>query len=240
MLVQRRSVAEMCTWLRSKGQAGFTLIEALIATTVGLVVVGAILTFNVAQMSAMRSQAKQVDLQSSARSIADLFAREVRRAGTGTNSSCSQTVSTGVIVAQSSRLRFRADLNGTGYHLGPNEDVTYLLDFNNDRITRTDNNQGRTDILWSGAGITGSQILYFDSNGNQLDPGWGGLNGTQLPLVARVRLQLALTADVVQQGSTVQQIADDSVDVALRNRYFVTTVCPYVQVTVPTPIASYN
>jgi len=222
------------------GQAGFTVVEALVATAVGLVAVGVFLSFHTAQMYAMRTQANQVDLQTSARGIADLFAREVRRAGTGTNPTCSGTVSTGILVAQSSQIRFRADLDGNGLLTGPNEDVAYTLDLTNNQITRTDNNAPRTDTLWSGTSLTGSQILYFDSNGNQLAPGSTGLDAAHLPLVARVKLQVALTANVVQHGNTTQQIATEGADVEVRNRYFVMNICPNSQITLPTPITSYN
>src|SRR5450759_658202 len=99
MLASRRTVAEMCRSLRGVGQAGFTLTEALVATALGLVVLGVFMSFHIAQMYAMRNQTGQVDLQTSARSIADLFAREVRRAGTGTNPNCIRTVSTGILIA---------------------------------------------------------------------------------------------------------------------------------------------
>src|SRR5512136_389799 len=145
MLAPHRTVADMRCSLRNLGQAGFTLVETLVATVVGLVVLGAFASFNVTQMYGMRNQANQVDLQTSARSIADLFAREVRRAGGGTNVNCTGTVSTGLLMAQTTQVRVRLDLNGNGVLTDANEDVTYTLDFTNNKVTRTDNGAGRTD-----------------------------------------------------------------------------------------------
>jgi hypothetical protein len=205
------------------------------------------MSFNTGQMYALRDQANQINLQTAARSIADLFAREVRRAGTGTNPNCIPpacaaaacgTVSTGVLVAQSSQVRFRADLNSNGTLTDANEDVTYTLDYTNNRITRRDNGSaGRTDILWSGVDLTGSQILYYDSAGNLLDPGSTSLTAAQLLQVMRIRLQLSLTGRPVSPGSTLQQFAREAVDVNLRNRYFVMASCPAVQGAI---LISYN
>ena len=218
--------------LRSFGQAGFTPIETLLATAIGLIAIASFISFNTAQMYAMRGQTNQVDLQTSARSIADLFAREVRRAGTGTNVACTGAVSTGLLVAQSSQVRIRADLDANGVLTGQNEDVTYTLDFNNNQVTRTDNNGSgtglpRTDTLWSGVSISGSQMTYFDSAGNQLATGSSGLSAADLLTVRRIKLELALTGKVVQPGNTIQLTATDAASIELRNRHFVTDVCAF-------------
>lgn len=207
--------------LRRLGKAGFTLVEALVATAIGLIAIGAFTSFSVAQMYGMRNQANQVELQTSARSIADLFAREVRRAGGGTNVPCTGTVSTGILTAKSSEVRLRIDLNGNGAMTDANEDVTYTLDLINKVVTRKDNGANRTDTLWSGASLAGSQILYFDAAGNSLAPGSTGLSAAQLLQVRRIKLQLALTGNVRQPGNSMQQTAKDAADVTLRNRYFV-------------------
>ena len=221
---------------RSAGQAGFTVMEVLVATAIGLVAITACMAFNVAQMYAMRNQSNQVDLQTNARTIVDLFAREVRRAGTQTNPTCSGSVSTGIVLAKSSRIQIRS-VNGL---TGSNEDVTYTLDSSNKQVRRTDNIAGRTDTLWSGASIAGSQILYFDSNGSQLLPDEDGLTPAQLTRVMRVKLQLALRANVPQPGNSLQQIANDAADVTVRNRYFVMAGCATPANVPPTPLVSYR
>ena len=214
--------------LRNLGEAGFTFTEMLVASTVGLVALGAFTSFNITQMYGMRNQASQVDLQTSARAITDLFAREVRRAGGGTNVNCVGTVSTGILLAQSSQVRIRLDLNGNGVLTDPNEDVTYTLDLDNKKIVRKDNGADRTDTLWSGVSLAGSQITYFDGAGNQLAPGSTGLSAAQLLQVVRIRLQLALTGKVSQPGNTMQQTATETTNITLRNRYFVmASTCAY-------------
>lgn len=214
--------------LRNLGQAGFTLTETLVAATIGLVAVATFTSFNVTQMYGMRNQSNQVDLQTAARSIADLFAREVRRAGGGTNVNCTGTVSTGLLTAQTTQVRVRLDLNGNGVLTDANEDVTYTLNLDQNKVTRTDNGAGRTDTLWSGVSLAGSQISYFDSAGNQLAPGSTGLSAAQLLQVVRIRLQLSLTGKVSDPRNTLLQTAMETTNVTLRNRYFVmASTCAY-------------
>jgi hypothetical protein len=137
-------------------------------------------------------------------------------------------------VATSKQVQIRADLSNplNATTTDPNEDVTYTLNFDNNQVTRTDKNGGgiavsRTDALWSGvtiagaSAINGSQITYFGSNGNQLVPGSSGLTATQLQQVVRIKLELALTAKVIQPGNSMQLTGKDSALVDLRNRYFV-------------------
>jgi Tfp pilus assembly protein PilW len=214
--------------LRNLGEAGFTITEMLVASTVGLVALAAFTSFNITQMYGMRNQASQVDLQTSARAITDLFAREVRRGGGGTNVNCVGTVSTGLLLAQPWQVRVRLDLNGNGVLTDPNEDVTYTFDYTNNKITRTDNGALRTETLWSGVSLAGSRITYFDSAGNELAPGSTGLSAAQLLQVVRIRLQLALTGKVSQPGNPTQQTARESTNITLRNRYFVmASTCAY-------------
>ncbi len=222
---------------RSVGQAGFTPIEALIASAAGLIAVAAFASFNSAQMYTMRGQANQVDLQTTARNIVDLFAREVRRAGTGTNPNCTGTVSTGVLAGTSSMVQIKADVNNDGVLTGssePNENVIYTLDILNNQVLRTDYNRTSVpDTLWSGvtiggisplsggtSAIAGSQILYWDSNGNPLVPGTSGLTATQLKQVVRIKLELALAVTSTQPGNSMVLTAQDSATVDIRNRYF--------------------
>ena len=209
------------------GQAGFTLTEALVATVVGLVAIGAMTSFNVAQMYGLRNQSGQVDLQSSARAITDLFAREVRSTGLGTNVACTGTVSTGLLTAKSSEIHIRADLDGNGALTGASENVTYKLESDDHRIIRIDHAAGRTDTLWSGASIEGSRLLYFDAAGNQLAAGSGELDATQLTQVRRVKLELVLTGRVIQPRNSLLQTAREAADTELRNRYFLNSSCGF-------------
>jgi hypothetical protein len=232
----------MRLWSRSLGEAGVSLAETLMATFIGLVAIGAFTTFNVAQMSGMRAQTSQVTMQSAARTIVDLFASEARRAGAFT--ACAGTASRGVTSATDTQVRLRTDLvPQNGVLTDANEDVTYAIDSTNKRVTRTDNGVGRTDILWTGTGVTGSQFTYYDSIGNTLSTGGGALTATQLTKVARIKIGLALAGTVVMgRATSLQQTVSESTTVDLRNRFFVmATACgPATQPTPPSPLIFYN
>lgn len=214
--------------LRRTAEAGFLAIDALVAIALGLLVLAALTTLHVGQMYAMSDQAKQVDLQGSARDLADLFAREVRRAGFGTNPNCSGTASTGVLLGKSTEVRIRADLDGNGILTGSGEDVTWKLDAAAATVTRVDNGQALTEVLWSGVSIGTSALTYYDGSGASLDPGTTGLTAAQLVAVRRIRLNLALTGKTSQPNSSASVLARSSADVELRNRRFGTdSRCPY-------------
>jgi len=211
------------------GQTGSMVVETLTTIAVGLLALAAFTTLHVGQMYAMRDQVRQVDLQSSARDIADLFSREVRRAGSGTNPSCTGTVSTGLLLAKSNQVRVRADLDGNGVLTGAQEDVTWTLDSANKAVTRTQNNSSTTETLWSGPSLGNSLIRYFNAAGTELSPGGSGLSAAQLLAVTRIRIELDLKGTSSQTSNTGLQVATAAADVELRNRRFLTPAnCPYL------------
>lgn len=214
---------------RIAGQSGSMVVETLTTIAVGLLALAAFTTLHVGQMYAMRDQVRQVDLQSSARDIADLFSREVRRAGAGTNPTCTGTASTGLLLAKSNQVRIRADLDADGVLTGAQEDVTWTLDSTSKSITRTQNNSSTTETLWTGPSIGNSRIVYFDASGSQLTPGGSGLSAAQLLAVVRVRIELDLKGTSAQTTNTNLQVATAAADVELRNRRFLTpATCPYL------------
>lgn len=214
---------------RLSGQAGSMVVETLTTIAVGLLALAAFTTLHVGQMYAMRDQVRQVDLQSSARDIADLFSREARRAGSGTNPTCTGGVSTGLLLAKSNEVRVRADLDGNGALTGAQEDVTWRLDSGASTVSRIQNNTATTETLWSGASIGASRIVYFDASGNQLSPGGSGLSAAQLLQVVRIRIELDLKGASVQATNTNLQVAAAAADVELRNRRFLTPAnCPFL------------
>ncbi len=205
-----------------RGEAGFSLPELLVAAGVSLVALLFIAAFNRFQLFAIRDQAAQVDLQSNARSIADLFAREIRRAGL--DPTCSKAFEA-IATASKTQIRFLSDLNGDGAIGGANEDITYRFRLWREKIERTSG--GVTDLLMSGLDPAGSGLVYFDANGTELIPGSGGLTSAQRAAVRRVRVNLAFKGDAVDPQNPQLQVAQVSADIDLRNRFFLdSTACP--------------
>ncbi len=203
-----------------RNQRGLSLIEGLVAVTLGMLVATGILTFNRHQSFAMQDQVRQVDLQTTARSIVDLFAREVRR--TGMDPPCAKGFEA-ISEAKSDEIRLLSDLNGSGAIDQPNEDVRYRFRIEDKLIERT---AGVTDYLLSGQQITGSRFRYFDAAGTELVPG-SGLSAADRAAVRRVRIEVALRARPADPNKSGLLVARASTDVDLRNRFFIaSTACP--------------
>lgn len=222
MRASRRPVGDPHRRCALAGARGVTLLEVLFASGVGLLAVAAFMSLNVAQLYAMRGQSSQVELQTAARTIADLFTREVRRAGSGIAIDCA--TSRGVLSAGPTTLRVRAELDGAAGFTGPNEDVTYEIDVASNRITRTD--RGTREVLWAGASVGSSRLSYLDKDGTVIVPSGTELSAAQLLAIRRIRLRLDLTEHVPQPRNTLVQTALEVTDVELRNRYFATPACP--------------
>jgi type II secretory pathway component PulJ len=201
-------------------EAGFSLLEVLVALGLSLVVVGAIATFQNFQLTTLGAQGKQVDLQGTARSVVDLVAREVRK--TGRNPQCNAAV-VGLVTATRSALQVQADLSvpADGQVTSENENVTYQLDETSKSVVRIDNGKSRTDTLIDGVDITGSGFHYFDSAGNELGAsGTGSLDATQCASVRRIRFDLVMAGTAASKGSVAPR-ARVSTNIDLRNRFFV-------------------
>jgi type II secretory pathway pseudopilin PulG len=203
---------------RQRKEAGFSLLEVLVALGVSLVVVGAVLAFQSYQLTTLGAQARQVDLQGTARSVVDLVAREVR--STGRNPQCQPALG-GLASASKSGLQLQTDLTGDGQVTGDNEDITYQLDQTSKSVVRIDNVKSRTDTLVDGVDISGSGFRYFDGAGNELNAsGTGGLDPVQRANVRRVRFDLVMTDTRPNKGSVAAR-ARASTNLDLRNRFFV-------------------
>ena len=131
-------------------QSGFTIAEVLVATSLSLVAVSTFASFGRSQLSAMRNQAAQNDIQMTARSIVDLFTREVRSAGA--NPSCGPGV-TAIAEARAGLVHIQSDLDGDGTAAGPGEDIVYQYRFSPDGFERVQN--GTVDVLVDGVAARG-------------------------------------------------------------------------------------
>lgn len=201
-------------------EAGFTIHEILLTSVLGALACSLFLSFSHFQFSALHNQANQVDLQTTARNVVDLFAREVRRAGK--NPSCAAF--SAIAEARTSKLRVQSDLNGNGAIDGTNEDLTYQFNPESDTITRETNEI--TDILVSDINVAGSRLRYYDGSGTELVPA-PALTQAERDSVRRVRLELAMRGNAANPGGGAPLRTQVSTDVDLRNRFFVSsTACP--------------
>jgi type II secretory pathway component PulJ len=211
---------------RRRRQGGFTPVEVLVASAVGLTALAAVMSFNRFQMLTLRNQTTQVDVQTTSRNIVELFSREMRRAGA--NPGCKIAAFSGLADARTQRVRIQSDLNGDGALTAPGEDVTYRYREYRDAVERIDVGAGgTTEVLLSGIDLRDSNIRYFDGNGTELNPWSGSLTSDQRAAVRRVRIELNVAARGLGISSTGALVAQQTADVDLRNRFFLgTTACP--------------
>ena len=159
---------------RKGAQAAFTLLEVLVALALSLVVVGAIVAFQSFQLTTLRNQAEQIDIQGTARSVVDLIAREARK--TGRNPECKPAIG-GLAEAKTKRMRLQTDLDGDGLISGDNEDVTYGWSEAGNALVRIDHSQtAGSGVLVDNVNLAGSAFHYFDGNGSELDASGTGLD----------------------------------------------------------------
>lgn len=122
------------------GPRGFSLIEMLIAMTVGLVVLGAMYNVFTVQNKAFGNQEEIVAMQQGVRAGMDMMAREVGMAGYDpalVNSDTNSTNDFSGVTVSASQLQIRADLDGNGaIDATSQENIIYAFDAANKRITR--------------------------------------------------------------------------------------------------------
>lgn len=201
------------------GQRGFTVIDMLVATGLLVLVLGAVSTFNRAQLFTFQNHAAQSDVQATARNVVDLMTREIRRAGT--NPSCVPGLNA-IVDAKQSKLQIQADLDGDGLTTGVNENVTYEYRFSQNKFVRTAN--GLTLDLMQNVNLTGSRIRYFNGAGVDITAGETGLSSAQRDNVRRIRIELDVARPAADPENHMPLTVSVANDINLRNRFFVEAV----------------
>ena len=113
--------------------SGFTLVETLLALTIGSLVISSLFHLFIIQPRLSEAQDTIRDMLQNARVALEVMTRELRMAGynpTGANFD-------GVTYAPT-QLRLRADLNGDGDTDDPDEDIRYTYDAETQQIIRAD------------------------------------------------------------------------------------------------------
>lgn len=116
----------------TSNRQGFSLIELMVAMTIGVILLALITRGYIAQQEAHTNERLVVDMQQNGRSALAFMLREIRMAGYApcatdpTNANCTnvQTIR-GLQTVRSDRLEFTFDLDGNGDDLGDNESITY-------------------------------------------------------------------------------------------------------------------
>jgi prepilin-type N-terminal cleavage/methylation domain-containing protein len=185
----------------ANGQAGFSLLELLIAMTVTLLMMTAASTLLTSSLSTRVRENRRSDALADAQRAVNMMSREIANSGFGLNDN-------GIVATDASaiKIRIRANVNNTNATISDqDEDVTYIYQAAPvSSIVRYDAVTNSTTVLASD--IRGFTLTYLDAT---------GLVIVTPALAERVRIDVTVDADPTpsQQLTQVRVMSD----VALRN-----------------------
>lgn len=203
--------------LRARTEAGFSIIELMIAMAVTMVVMTAATTLLASSLKVRVRENQKSDALADAQRALNIMSRDISNAGFGLDYN-------GIVIADSSQTSIRIRSNSCNYS-GCNsaatsdrdEDVIYVLQGSN-AIVRYDPASTPTTVSLASR-INTLQFSYYDysydSSGNLVT---SGPNTAPTVNTGRVRITVSVTLDAVgSQAATQVQLTSD---VTLRNTPF--------------------
>ncbi len=150
---------------QTPSRQGFTLIEMVVALGLSLVTVSAVYSLYISELRGQNVREDQLEMQQQARVVIDVVSRELLMAGydpRGVNNDVDLTNDFQGITYDPSRLIIKADLNGNGLIVDPNESITFVYDPKTYTLRR--NTGGGNQPF--GENIESFLVEYFSQDGN--------------------------------------------------------------------------
>ena len=197
---------------KHKKEAGFSLIELMIAMTITLVLLGLVSGLFARVMGTRQRESRRTDALTSAQAALNVMSRELANSGYGLNTN-------GLVTTDSSpkRIHFRSNFVNTDLTTtSPGEDVTYFYDSNTKSIVRYDahgTNATTPSISVIVNRISDVTYQYFDYTGSNSTPSEKTIPTSD---TARVTITVKVELDPVQ-GQPDNQTVKFTSDVTLRN-----------------------
>ena len=211
---------------KSKSDAGFSLVELIIAMLVMLIMLSIVSTLLARSLSVRARESQRTDALTSAQAALNILSREISNSGFGiTASSGSRLASNGLVSADSnaSRIHIRSNIENVGPTSvppgstvlatnQPGEDITYFYDSATDSIVRYDpNDSPQTSVIVNK--ISSVTFQYFDYTGTNSA-------GTEVTVpttnTGRIRITVTVQLDPVTGQPNPLGVTFSS-DVTLRN-----------------------
>ena len=211
---------------KSKNNAGFSLLELIIAMTVMLVLLGLVSNLLAKSFNVRTRESQRTDALTSAQAALNVLSREIANSGFGVYSgSNARLASNGIIAADSNaqRIHIRSNINNVGPTTvpagstvlstnEPGEDITYFYDSATDSIVRYDpNDSPQTSVVVNK--ISDVTFQYFDYVGASSS---GVVVATPTNDTGRIRITVTVRLENVQGQVNPQDVTFTS-DVTLRN-----------------------
>ncbi len=142
-----------------RSSAGFTLVELLVSLTIFAMVAGVLTTVLITANRTHRQTTHRAEIQGASRQALSLLTAELAQAGA--DPMIPPAGITGIVTADSTSLRVRADLNanGTIQTTEPSEDITYTYDAGAQTLSRNPGS-GAAVVLQN---VTDLRFTYFDA-----------------------------------------------------------------------------
>ena len=197
-----------------RSEAGFSIIELMIALTITLLLMGVATTVLINSLGTRTRQNQKSDALGDAQRALNMMSREIANSGFGLYNQTLNIQDNGIVAANttSTSIRVRANLvNNDTFTDDRDEDITYAFQPTTFSIVRYDNfpvGAGTTTVIANR--IDNMQITYYDAAGNDVTN-----NAAQMPNVTRINIAVLvnLPASPTQPAAYVQL----SSDVSLRN-----------------------
>jgi type IV pilus assembly protein PilW len=166
-------------------ERGFTLVEMLIAMTIGLIIMAALSSTFLMQRKTYDVQEQIVEMVQTARAAMDMMTREIRMAGYDPTGTMQRSDPTGAkfvgIPYDADKLQIYADLNGDEDTDDSHEYIKYTMDSDYPFEIRRDTGGGRQEFALN---IQSFTFEYFDSNGNPTAT-TADIRQTEITIIAR-------------------------------------------------------
>jgi type IV pilus assembly protein PilW len=186
----------LLNYLSKNKESGFTLVELMIAMTIGLIILAALSSTFLMQRKIYVVQEQIVEMVQTARAAMDMMTREIRMTGYNPTGSANATI----IAADTISLTFTQDLNGDGdlmdgSNWDTNERIRYYLYTPDDGIQkigrRTGGDTANPQPVAEHVQSLGFQ--YYDEN--------GALLGTPVSVAGVRRIEVAIVVRTAKPDS---------------------------------------
>jgi type IV pilus assembly protein PilW len=154
-----------------ENNAGFSMLELMIALAIGLIVLAALGTVFVSQRKAYSVQEQVIEMTQTARAALDIMTRDVMMAGYDPQDALQKTDDTSLgdfagipYNSNDSVLNIYADLNNDGDNADANDHITYAWSSANKRITRDSHDGSNAQPFVEN--VLDFSVAYKNSSGN--------------------------------------------------------------------------
>jgi type II secretory pathway pseudopilin PulG len=198
---------------KNNKEAGFSLIELIIAMIIAIVLLGLVSTLFARVMGTRQRESRRTDALTSAQAALNVMSREIANSGYGINTN-------GIVTGDShqKRIHFRANVvNNDLTTTSPGEDLTYFYDTNTESIVRYDAhgvNATTPSLSVVVNRISDVTYEYYDYEGSSSTPSAAKTIPTSD--TGRIRITITVKLEPVQ-GQPDNQFVKFTSDVTLRN-----------------------